>query len=56
MKIATLLQNKHDGAQLCPFTVPGSFNSIVDKAMSSPLSFLMLFYVMWASIGKLWIT
>ena len=36
MKIATLLQNKHDSVQKCPFTAPESFNNIVDKKMSSP--------------------
>ena len=36
MKIATLLQNKHDSVQLCPFTAAESFNNIVDKNMSSP--------------------
>ena len=43
MKIATLLQNKHNSVQKCPFTAPESFNNIVDKNMSSPLSILMLF-------------
>ena len=31
MKIATLLQNKHDSVQSCPFTAPESFSNIVDK-------------------------
>ena len=36
MKIATLLQNKHNSVQYCPFTAPESFSNIVDKNMSSP--------------------
>ena len=35
MKIATLLQNKHNGVLLCPFTAPESFNNIVDKNVIS---------------------
>ena len=32
MKIATLLQNKHESVKKCPFTAaPESFNNIVDK-------------------------
>ena len=40
MKIATLLQNKHDSIQFCPFTATEKFNNIVDKNMSSPQSIL----------------
>ena len=57
MKIATLLQNKHDSIQQCPFTASESFNdNIVDKNMPSPYSILVLFYVIWASLGTLWTT